>query len=142
MEDAMYCTLTLDGVPVGQVDLAGAPRAVGFLSPLNGYVATGVNARAKRLGLALRLLGSSRIDGMVVARGLAAAVAQFADIQDRLTLIDIRGGHVAIIHIVVAEFPHDTVPVVVAELREQAAAVPALLELLASRSSDSARPAA
>src|SRR5262245_27439747 len=32
--DAMFCTLTIDGIPLGQVELTGAPRAIGFLGPL------------------------------------------------------------------------------------------------------------
>lgn len=138
----MFCTLLLDGVPLGQAELTGAPRAVGLMSPLAGYESTGFQDHASRLGLALFVLGSSRIAPATAARSLAFATANFAELQPRLTLVDVRGGQVAIVHVIVAEFPHDDVPVVVAELREQAAGVPAPLNSIERRGSGSARPAA
>jgi hypothetical protein len=138
----MFCTLMLDGVPLGQVELTGAPRAIGLLSPLNGYAASGIQRHASRLGLALFILGSPRIAPAVSARALASATARFAELQPRLSLVDIRGGHIAIIHIIVAEFPHDEAPVVVAHLREQASNVNARLRLLGRRGTASSRPAA
>lgn len=138
----MFCTLLLAGVPLGQVELTGAPRAVGLLSPLEGYESSGFRRHASRLGLALFVLGSPRIAAASTARSLAFATANFAELQPRLSLVDVRGGHVAIVHVIVADFPHDDVPVVVAELREQAAAVPAPLRLTDRRGTGSARPAA
>lgn len=138
----MFCTLTLDGVPLGQVELTGAPRAIGLLGPLSGYESTGFRDTAKRLGLALLLLGSKRIEPAAVARALAGALQQFHGIQERLALVDLRGDHVAIVHIVVTEFPSDDIPVVVAELREQAAPVPAMLSRRSVTQSEAGRPAA
>ena len=138
----MFCTVMLDGVPLGQVELTGAPRAVGFLSPFNGYASTGFARHASRFGLALHLLGSSKIAPAAVARALGNATTRFAELQPRLSIVDIRGGTVAIVHIVVAQFPRDHVPVVVAELREQASQVAAPLRLLERQDAGSARPAA
>ena len=138
----MYCTLQLDGVPLGQVELTGAPRAVGLLNPLEAYSSSGFRDQAKRLGLSLRLIGSRRITGQVVARALTGALVQFRDVQSRLSLIDLHGDHITIVQIVVAEFPADNVPVVVAELREQAAPIAARLASVVRRGTGSARPAA
>jgi len=138
----MFCTLMLDGVPLGQVELTGAPRAVGFLSPFSGYSSTGFARHASRLGLALRVVGSSKIGPAVLARSLAGAIADFVELQPRLSIVDIRGGTIAIVHIVVAQFPRDNVPLVVAELREQASQVTAPLRLRQRQDSGTARPAA
>ena len=138
----MFCTLTLDGVPLGQVDLSGAPRAIGLLGPLSGYESTGFRDEAQRLGVALLLLGSKRVEPAAIARSLAAALVHFHDLQDRLALLDIRGGHIAIVHVIVAEFPADDVPVVVAELREQASPVPAMLSRRSTSHPEAGRPAA
>ena len=138
----MFCTLMLDGVPLGQVEITGAPSAVGFLSPFSGYTSTGFARHASRLGLALRVVGSSKINSRTVARALAGAIAHFSELQPRLSLVDIRGGNIAIIHIVLAQFPRDNVPVVVAELREQASQVAAALRLREHQDAGTARPAA
>ena len=138
----MFCTLTLDGVPLGQADLNGAPRAIGLLNKLSGYESTGFLDTARRLGLALTLLGSNRLEAIAVARSLAGALQGFHELQERLGLVDIRGDHIAIVHIVVAEFPADDLPVVVAELREQAAPVPAWLSHHSATQSEAGRPAA
>jgi hypothetical protein len=138
----MYCTLLLDGVPLGQVELTCAPRAIGLLSPLAGYESSGFRDQARQLGLALTLLGSARIKPETVARSLAAALARLKSIQDRLSLTDLHGDHIAIVQVVVAEFPVDDVPVVVAELGEQAAPVPARLHSRERVQTEPSRPAA
>ena len=138
----MFCTVQLDGVPIGQVELSGAPRAIGILLPLGGYSDTGLRSYARGLGLALSILGSRLISGAVIGRALAGAVLRFHRIQQRLSLVDIRGGHIAVIHVVLAEFSRDARPVVVAELREQASQIPAPLRLIGRRDSGSSRPAA
>jgi len=138
----MYCTVQLDGVPIGQVELVGAPRAIGVLLPFSGYTDTGVRGYARRLGLALALLGSRRIKAMVIGRALAGALLNFRGVQARLSFVDINGGHVAVIHVVLAEFPRDPRAIVVAELREQAAHAPAPLHYRGRRDSGSSRPAA
>lgn len=132
----MFCTLTLDGVPLGQVELTGAPRALGLLGTLSGYESTGFRDAARRLGLAVRLLRSKRVKSTAVARSLAGALEQFHVMQERLALVDLRGGHIAIVHIVVTEFPADDIPVVVAELGEQAAPVLAKLSRRSRTQSD------
>ena len=138
----MFCTLMLDGVPLGQVELTGAPRAIGFLAPLDGYDATGFRAHARRLGVSLTLVGTDLVRPAVVARALSRSLTGLAELQDRLSLQTIQGDHVAIVQVVVVEFPRDDVPVVVAELREQAAPVPARWKLVERRGSESSRPAA
>jgi hypothetical protein len=138
----MLYTLTLDGIPLGRVDLNGSPRATGALLSLPAFAATGTSGVARRLGLALRLLGSPRVRPQVVGRALAAALADTARFQDRLGLRDVRGASAAVIHIVVAAFPRDRWPVVVVELREQAAAIRSETLLPSGGPGDQSRPAA
>ena len=117
----MLYTLTLDGIPVGHVDLDGAPRAVGLLVPVASFEASGLRTIAKRVGIALRAFASPRVPGSVAARALIVSLVHAGQVQDRLGLVDAWAGHAAIVHVLVTEFPKDRQPVVVAELREQAA---------------------
>jgi hypothetical protein len=138
----VLCMLTLDGVPLGHVELTGSPRGVGQLVPLPAYSSSGVERCAKRLGLAIVLLGSHRIERRVAARSLAGAVAQLAGLQQRLGLLAVGSGHVAVVHIVVTQLPRGAVPMVVADLREQAAPVGARPMRAAGAPGGQARPAA
>lgn len=119
----MRYRVTLDGIPVGAADLVGAPRAVGTLVPTASYSGTGLRKRARRLGVALRLLASRRVAAAVVGRALGGAVAHMALLQDRFGIEDEHGRSVAIIHVLVVELPRDRLPMVVVQLREQAAPV-------------------
>ena len=133
--------VTLDGIPVGAADLVGAPRAIGTLVPTMSYSAA-LRKEALRLGVALRLLGSRRVEATVVSRALAGAVARMAVLQDRLGIEDDHGRSVAIIHIIIAEFPRDRLPMVVVQLREQAAPVPAENSPQVGQPDTQSRPAA
>jgi hypothetical protein len=117
----MWYTVTLDGIPFGDVELTGAPRAIGTLVPLSGYAGSGLRKLARASGTGIRLVRSDRVPGPVVGRVLGAAFAQIQLLQDRLGLRDENGRCVAIVHILVIEFPRDPAPLVVARLREQAA---------------------
>jgi hypothetical protein len=141
-EAVMWYTVTLDGIPLGSVSLAGAPRAIGELLPTTGYVATGFRNHALRLGIALRVSRSRRVKGPVAARALASAISHVATLQSRLGLVDERARSAAIVHLVVVHFPRDPVPVVVAALREQAAPVAAECQPRIASPGDEARPAA
>ena len=138
----MRYSVTLDGIPFGEVELVGAPRAIGTLRPDHAYAARGIRKRACALGIALRLVGSDRVDGTVASRALAAAVAQMHLLQDRLGLRDADGRSVAIVHVAVVEFPRDRRPMVVAQLREQAAPVLAESYARVRKPGDQSRPAA
>ena len=138
----MWYTLTLDGIPVGRVELTNAPRAVGQLIALRAFEATGVRIPARRLGLALRMLNSRHIPHSVTARVLTRALHQSVELRDRLGLIDFWGRHAAVIHIVVVEFPRSEAPLVVARLREQAAPRGSRLEVTPSGPGHRSRPAA
>lgn len=117
----MLYTLTLDGIPMGHVDLRGAPRSVGTLVAHRAFGSSTLRASAKRVGLALRASGSPRIPPRAGARTLVDSLARAGQLQHRLGLVDVWGGHAAIVHVLVVEFPRDDWPLVVAELREQAA---------------------
>jgi hypothetical protein len=80
-----------------------------------------LRATAKGVGIALRASTSPRVSGTAAARALIGSLARAGQIQNRLGLVDAWGGHAAIVHILVVEFPRDRYAVVVAELREQAA---------------------
>lgn len=138
----MWYTLMLDGVPVGRVELAGARRAAGTFLSLRAFERSVLQRTAQRLGLALKTAASPRIAAAVSARALAAALAQSAGLQDRLGLMDFRGAHAAVIHILVVQFPRDTAPIIVVELREQAAPCDAELPMLAVDPGHRSRPAA
>ncbi|HSA55360.1 MAG TPA: hypothetical protein VLD67_16705 [Vicinamibacterales bacterium] len=116
----MRYTLTYDGVPIGFVELEGAPRAVGSLYPLSAFEACGLRSTARRLGVALTLLGWKRAPRPASARALAGALAQAAEVEARLGLVDARGASAAIWRITAIEFPRHPPPVVVAMLRDQA----------------------
>ena len=138
----MRYSVTLDGIPFGEVELVGAPRAIGTLRPDHAFEARGLRKRACALGIALRLVGSDRVDGSVTRRALATAVAHMHLLQDRLGLRDADGRSVAIVHVLVVEFPRDRQPVVVAQLREQAAPVLAEAYTRFGKPGDQSRPAA
>ena len=138
----MWYTLTVDGIPAGRVNLTNAPRGVGQLIPLKAFADSGLRTAARRLGLALRLLGARSIPASVSARALTAALQQSLDLRDRLGLIDVSEGHAAVIHIAVVEFPRDPVPLVVARLREQAAPRGAILPVTSDDPGHRSRPAA
>lgn len=138
----MFHTVTFNGIPFGRVFLHGAPRATGRLAPMTGYDGFGIRAAARRLGQALRLVGSSRASRAVSVRALAGSLAGHVRMQDRLGLEDSRGMSVAIVHIVIVEFPGDSAPMVVVELREQAAPIGATRRALTSGPGDRSRPAA
>ena len=67
----MWFTLTVDGLPVGRVDLTNAPRAIGPLLALPAFETTGLRTVARRLGLALRVIGAHSVTSPVAARALA-----------------------------------------------------------------------
>jgi hypothetical protein len=138
----MRYTLTLDGVPVGFVELEGAPRAVGHLFTLPGFEAGGLRRAALRLGLALRLVAWRRAPINAAARALAGALAQAAAVEPRLGLVDKRGASAAIWRITVVEFPRDRTPLVVAALRDQAVPRGALVLPMIAGPGRGARPAA
>jgi hypothetical protein len=138
----MWYTLTVDGIPVGRVNLTNAPRGVGQLIPLTAFDTSGLRAAARRLGLALRVLGARSIPASVSARALTGALQESLDLRDRLGLVDISGSHAAVIDIVVVEFPRDHVPLVVARLREQAAPRGATLRVTPGEPGHRSRPAA
>jgi hypothetical protein len=117
----MRYALTFDGVPVGFVDLVGAPRATGSLFALPAFEGSGLRRAARRFGLALRLLGWQHVARQASARALASALARAAALEPRLGLVDEWGAGVAIWRILAVEFPGQRAPVVVAALREQAA---------------------
>jgi hypothetical protein len=137
----MY-TATMNGIPFGRVDLIGAPRATGILVPSRAYESLGVRSSARRLGQSLQLLGARRIGPPVRARTLAAALARQAAFQDRFGLEDRHGMSIAIVHMIVAEFPREPAPRIVVELREQAAPIGSRLRDLINGPGDSSRPAA
>ena len=138
----MRYALTFDGVPVGFVDLVGAPRAVGPLFTLPAFEASGLRRAARRLGLALRLLGWKRAPHRASARALVGALARAADLEPRLGLIDDWGAGVAIWRIMAVEFPGDRTPIVIAALREQAAGSGAEHARWAAGPAEASRPAA
>jgi len=135
-------TLTFDGIPIGRVDLNGSPRAVGTLIPLSAFDDFRVRVVARRLGLALRVSGSRRVNPSVVSSALSRALLGAVRVQERLGLRDLRGANVAIVRIVVVEFPRDRWPVVVAELRDQAAPSRSELAPLVGGPGERSRPAA
>jgi hypothetical protein len=141
-EAVMRYVVTLDGIPFGEVELVGAPRAIGTLRPDHAYAARGLRKRACALGIALRLVGSDRVERSRTSRALAAAVAQMHVLQDRLGLRDADGRSVAIVHVIVVEFPRDRQPLVVAQLREQASPVLAEPYTRIGQPGDQSRPAA
>lgn len=138
----MLYTLTFDGIPVGRVDLNGSPRAVGTLLSLPAFASTGSRDVARRLGLTLRLTDSSRVAPHLAARALALALVETARLQERLGLRDFQGMNVAIVRIVVVMFPRDAWPLVVAELREQAAPSRSEIAPMAGGPGERSRPAA
>ena len=138
----MRYTLTFDGVPVGFADLRGAPRATGPLFPLPAFDACGLRRVARRIGVALRLLGWHRASQGTSARALAGALAAAVAIEPRLGLVDERGAVVAVRRILAVEFPRDKRPIVVVALCEQAAGRGAELERLAAGPGAASRPAA
>jgi hypothetical protein len=138
----MRYTLTVDGVPIGFAELVGAPRAVGPLFALPAFERCGLRRVACRTGLALRLLGWRRAAHGAAARALAGALAGAAAIEPHLGLVDERGATVTIRRILAVEFPGDRTPVVVAALREQAAARGAEPARWAAGPGATSRPAA
>jgi hypothetical protein len=138
----MRYALTFDGVPVGFVDLVGAPRAAGSLFTLPAFEGSGLRRTARRLGLALRLLGWHHVPHRAAARALAGALARTAAFEPRLGLVDEWGAAVAIWRIVTVEFPGELMPIVVAALRDQAAGAGAEPARWAAGPGDVSRPAA
>ena len=135
-------TVTMNGIPFGRVDLIGAPRATGIIAPSSAYETLGIRSAARRLGQSLQLIGSRRIGSAVRARSLAAALGRQASLQDHLGLEDRHGMSIAIVHLIVAEFPRELAPRIVVELREQAAPIGSRIRDLINGPGDSSRPAA
>ena len=138
----MWYTLTVDGLPVGRVDLANSPRAVGPLLALPAFEAMGLRSAARRLGLALRILGAERVPRPVGARALSAALHQSGALRDRLGLVDLWGRHACVVRITVVEFPRAEAALVVARLREQAAPRGANIHVTPADPGHRSRPAA
>ena len=138
----MRYTLTFDGVPVGFVDLVGGPRAAGPLFTLPAFEASGLRRAARALGLALRVVGWHRVPSRASARALAGAIAGAAGIEPRLGPVDEWSAAVAVSRVLAAEFPDDRTPIVVAALREQAAASGAEPARWAAGPGEASRPAA
>ena len=138
----MWYTLTVDGLPVGRVDLADAPHTVGPLLALPAFEATGLRTVARRLGLALRMIGARTIPGPVAARALAGALHQSWAVRDRLGLVDLSGRQAGVVRIAVVEFPRAGEALVVARLREQAAPRGASLIVTPAGPGHRSRPAA
>ena len=137
----MWYTLTFDGLPVGRVDLTNAPRAIGPLLAVPAFETTGLRTAARRLGLALRVIGAHRVIGTVAARALAGALRQSTTLRDRLGLVDFWGRHAGVVSITVVEFPRADA-LVVARLREQAAGRRASLDVTPADPGHRSRPAA
>lgn len=138
----MRYALTFDGVPVGFVDVVGAPRAAGSLFTLPAFEASGVRRAARRLGLALRLLGWHHVPRRASTRALAGALAQAAAVAPHLGLVDEWSAAVAVWRTTAVEFPGQRTPVVVAALREQAAGSGAEPSHWAAGPGEASRPAA
>ena len=138
----MRNALTFDGVPVGFVDLVGAPRAAGSLFTLPAFEGSGLRRSARRLGLALRLLGWPHAPQRASIRALVGALARAGALEPRLGLVDEWGATVAIWRIVTVAFPGQPMPIVVAALREQAAGAGAEPARWAAGPGDVSRPAA
>ena len=138
----MWYTLTVDGIPVGRVELTSAPRGVGRLVPLRAFAATGLQTVARRLGVALRLPGIRQVSSSVGARALTGALQQALAVRDRLGLVDFWGRSAALVNIMVVVFPRDNSPIVIARLREQAAPRSAELNVPPADPGHRSRPAA
>ena len=138
----MWYTLTVDGIPVGRVELTSAPRGVGRLMALHAFDATGLRRIARRLGVALRLPGIRRIPRSVSARALTGALQQSFALRDRFGLVDLWGRSAAVVNLIVVEFPRDDAPIVIVRLREQAAPRTAELRVPSADPGNRSRPAA